>query len=73
MSIQKIVESAQIVIDANGTKKAILLDFALWEEILELLEDLEDAAEIDRLRDEDEEEISWEQAKTELRDQGVNN
>lgn len=72
MSIQKIVESAQIVIDANGTKKAILLDFALWEEILELLEDLEDAAEIDRLRDEDEEEISWEQAKTELRDQGVN-
>lgn len=72
MSIREIVESAQIVIDANGTKKAILLDFALWEEILELLEDLEDAAEIERLRDEDEEEISWEQAKTELRNQGVN-
>ena len=73
MSIQEIVESAQIVIDANGTKKVILLDFALWEEILELLEDLEDAAEIERLRREDEEEISWEQAKTELRNQGVNN
>jgi len=72
MSIQEIVESAQIVIDANGTKKAILLEFALWEEILELLEDLEDAAEIERLRREDEEEISWEQAKTELRNQGVN-
>jgi hypothetical protein len=72
MSIQEIVESAQIVIDANGTKKAILLDFALWEEILELLEDLEDAAEIERLRGADEEEISWEQAKTELRNQGIN-
>ena len=72
MRIQEIVESAQVVIDANGIKKAVLLDFALWEEILELLEDLEDAAEIDRLRDQDEEEISWEQAKTELRNQGVN-
>jgi len=72
MSIQEIVESAQIVIDAHGTKKAVLLDFALWEEILELLEDLEDAAEIERLRREDEEEISWEQAKRELRNQGVN-
>ena len=73
MSIQEIVESAQIVIDAHGTKKAVLLDIALWQEILELLEDLEDAAEIEQLRGEDEEEISWEQAKTELRDQGVNN
>ena len=42
------------------------------EELLVLLEDLEDAEEICRLRETGEETIPWEQAKAELQAEGVN-
>ena len=45
----------------------MLLDYTTWEALLTLLEDLEDIEEIRHLRDADEEVISWEQAKAELR------
>jgi hypothetical protein len=38
----------------------------IWERLLILLEDLEDAEEIRRLRESGEEAIPWEQAKAEL-------
>ena len=41
------------------------------EELMDLLEDLEDAEEMDRLRASDDERIPWEQAKAELRSRGV--
>lgn len=66
MSVAEKLQTAQFVVDADGTKKAIILDYALWEELLLLLEDAEDAAEIYHLREAGEEAIPWE-AKVELR------
>lgn len=49
----------------------MVLDYAVWEELLSLLEDSEDADEVRRLREAGEEAIPWEKAKTELRTEGV--
>ena len=71
MSVAELLEAAQFLVDANGNKKAVMLDFAIWEELLTLLEDLEDAEEIRRLRKAREEAVPWEQAKAELRGEGI--
>ena len=71
MSVTEILQNIQFVVDVGGNKKAVLLDYSLWEELLTQLEDLEDAEEIRRLREAEEEVISWEQAKGELRAEGV--
>ena len=71
MSVSDLLETAQFVVDANGNKKAVVLDYAVWEELLTLLEDTEDAAEIRRIREAGEEAIPWEQAKAELRAKGL--
>ncbi len=71
MSVADKLQAAQFVVDADGTKKAIILDYALWEELLLLLEDAEDAAEMHHLREAGEEAIPWEQAKVKLRAEGV--
>ena len=42
MQIDELIEKAQFVTDSTGKKRAVLLDYALWEELLELLEDSED-------------------------------
>ena len=63
MSVIELLDAAQFLVDASGNKKAVMLDFAVWEELLNLLENLEDAEEIRRLRETGEEAISWEQAK----------
>ena len=67
MNVADILEEAQFIVDADGKKKSVLLDYTAWEELLTLLEDLEDSEEIRYLRDTGEEVISWEQAKVELR------
>lgn len=51
--------------------EAVVFDYSVWEELLTLLEDLEDAEEIRRLRESGEESIPWEQAKAELRSEGI--
>ena len=68
MTVAEKLQAAQFVIDADGTKKAVVLDYALWEELLLLLEDAE---ELNLLRESGEEAVSWEQAKAELRAEGV--
>ena len=43
MSVSELLASAQsvqFVIDEHGSKKAVLLDLAVWEEILSLLKNL---------------------------------
>ena len=50
---------------------AVLLDYTVWEELLTMLEDWEDAEEVRNLREAGEEAIPWEQAKAELRADGV--
>jgi hypothetical protein len=71
MSVAEILQNVRFVIDADGTKKAVLLDYSLWKKLLTQLEDPEDAEEIRCLREVGKEVISWEQAKGELRAQGV--
>lgn len=61
MSLTELITSAKILIDADGNKEAVLLNWPLWEELLALLEDLEDAAEMEQARQEDDELIPWEQ------------
>lgn len=71
MGVTELLRATQFLVDIEGNRKAVLLDYAVWEEILTLLEDLEDAEEIRRLREAGEETIPWEQAKTELQAEGV--
>ncbi|MGQ9585874.1 MAG: hypothetical protein ACUVXG_10805 [Anaerolineae bacterium] len=71
MSVIELLQTAEFVVDAHGNKKAALLDYRVWEELLTALEDWEDAEEIRRLREAGEEAIPWEQAKAELRVEGI--
>lgn len=66
MGVADLIQKFQFVVDSNGEKQSVLIDYAVWEELLNLLEDLEDSEEIGRLRDATEESIPWEQAKVEL-------
>lgn len=66
MSVTDLLETARFVVDGKGNKTAVMLDYAVWEELLTLLEDTEAAAEIRRLREEGGEAIPLEQAKAEL-------
>ncbi len=71
MSITGLLQKAKFVVDAKGNKKAVVFDFAVWEELLTILEDLEDAEEIRQLRTSKGETIPWEQAKAELQAAGI--
>ena len=70
MAVMELLQTAQFLVDADGNKKSVVLDYTLWEEFLTLLEDLEDAEEIQRLREAGEQAIPWEQAKAELHNEG---
>ena len=71
MRVTEPLQAVQFLVDKDGKKRAAVLDYAVWEELITLLEDLEDAEEIERLRGAKEETIPWEQAKTEFRGVGV--
>jgi len=71
MDAVEMLQTAEFVVDAYGNKRAVLLDYKVWEELLTLIEDWEDAEEIRRLREVGEEAIPWEQAKSELRAEGI--
>ena len=71
MQVTELIDSARFVVDSEGQKKAVLLDYEHWRELLARLEDFADLQEIDRARRSGEEAIPWEQAKEELRAQGV--
>jgi hypothetical protein len=68
MTVAELLETAQFLVDTDGKRKAVLFDYPVWEELLTLLEDLEDAEEIRRLRESGEEAISWDEAKMTLAD-----
>lgn len=65
MAINKIVTSAQFLVDADGNQTAVQLDIASWNALLEAIEDLEDIAEIEKARREiatgEDKLISWEE------------
>jgi hypothetical protein len=47
MTVTDLIMSAQFVIDDQGHKKAVLLDFTVWEEIVAKLSDLQDEGQSD--------------------------
>lgn len=75
MTIAEILNAVHYVVDEQGNRKAVQVDLPLWEELVTLLEDLEDSEELARLSEAvekgEEEAISWDQAKAELRSEGV--
>ncbi len=71
MNATELLQNVQFVLDTDGNKTAVQIDYAAWEELLTLLEDIEDAEEISRSRASGEEAIPWEQAKAELRSKGI--
>ncbi len=71
-SIHKLLETVEFVVDVEGQKKAVMMDYSIWEDLLGLLEDIEDSAEIEASRNSGEEVISWDEAKAELRSKGIN-
>ena len=71
-SFHKLLEKVEFVVDVEGQKKAVMLDYSIWEDLLSLLEDIEDIAEVEDSRNNGEEMISWDEAKAELRSKGIN-
>ena len=63
MNAIEMLQAAEFVVDAHGNKRAVLLEYKVWEELLTLLEDWEDGEEIRRLREAGEEAIPLEQAR----------
>lgn len=57
----------EYVIDENQNKKAVILPFIEWEQILEEIEELEDIRAYDIAKSEKDEMIPFEQAVQEIR------
>lgn len=67
MTIADILNSVKFVVDADGRQSAVMVDLAVWEEIITLLEDAEDTEEVKKARAVKEETISWKAAKKDLK------
>ena len=46
MQMTELIAAARFVVDSEGHKKAVMLDYGHWQELLTLLEDLSDLQEI---------------------------
>lgn len=67
MTVAEILKSVNFVVGPKGKKSAVLVDMAVWEQIVTMLEDAEDADEIKQARSVREETIPWNVAKKELK------
>ena len=70
--VHQLLEKSELVVDGEGRRKAVKIDYATWEDLLDWIEDMEDSPEIEASRTSGEETIPWEQAKAELRSKGIN-
>jgi len=67
MTVSEILKSVNFVVGPKGKKSAVLVDMAVWEQIVTMLEDAEDAEEIKQTRSVREEAIPWSVAKKDLK------
>lgn len=51
MSLTELVKSVEFVIDAAGNKKAVQLDFAVWQALLIWLEEMEEIEDAQLVRE----------------------
>jgi len=66
MTVSDILNSVKFVVDPDGQQSAVVVDLEVWEQIVTLLEDAEDAEEIKKARSAKEETIPWKNAKRDL-------
>lgn len=66
MTVAEILEKVKFVINPSGKKSAVVVDLDIWEEIVMMLEDAEDAEEIKKSRILSEETILWNEVKKDL-------
>ncbi|MFZ5880336.1 MAG: hypothetical protein ACOY0R_13275 [Chloroflexota bacterium] len=67
MTIADILKSVKFVVNPDGHQSAVVVDMAVWEQIVTLLEDLEDAEDVKKARSIKEETIPWKTAKKDLK------
>jgi len=67
MMITDIINSVKFVVESDGHQSAVVVDMEIWEQIVIMLEDAEDAEEIKHARAIKEETIPWKTAKKELK------
>jgi hypothetical protein len=65
MSVTELLKSARFVVGADGEKQAVILDVAIWQELVTLVEDLEDVDEMQQARQVDEDLVAWERVQAE--------
>jgi hypothetical protein len=63
MTIADILNSIKLVIDPDEHQSAVMIDLDVWEQIVSLLEDSEDAEEIKTAHAVKEETIPWKTEK----------
>ena len=66
MTVAEILNSVKFVVDPNGQQSAVVVDIEVWEQIVTLLEDIEDAEEVKKARSLKEETVPWKTAKKDL-------
>ncbi|MDO9348430.1 MAG: hypothetical protein Q7T47_04020 [Anaerolineales bacterium] len=63
MTVTEILNSVKFVVNPDGHQSAVVVDLDVWEQIVTLLEDAEDAEEMKQARSVREETIPWNTAK----------
>lgn len=66
MTVADILKSIKYVVNTNGQQSAVVVDMDVWEQIVALLEDSEDAEEVKQARMIKDETIPWKTAKKDL-------
>jgi hypothetical protein len=59
MTVTDILNSVKFVVTPDGHQSAVVVDMDVWEQIVTLLEDAEDAEEIEKARSIKEDVIAW--------------
>ena len=67
MTIAEILNSIKFVVEPDGHQSAVMVNLDVWEQIVTLLEDIEDAEEIKKARAIKGETIPWKVAKKDLK------
>ena len=70
-SVRELLGNVELVVDKEGRRKAVLIDYSSWEELLDWIEAMEVSAEIEASRTSGEKTVPWEEAKAELHSKGI--
>jgi hypothetical protein len=67
MTVADILSSVKFVVNPDGQQSAVVVDLDVWEQIVILLEDTEDAEELKKAHTVKEGTIPWKVAKKDLK------